>query len=342
MLFPSKFDRETRNLLKYDIRTVTSFDHISLFNKYLIDIDYVSVSSAPLLDETNSTRRSSTQARAASDDSSLGRAVVNTQELTISDYHGSQVYIYSAVSNENENKAEPQKWRFYYVPIMAPTIDNTLGNDTWIWDINSEIRLKLMLGNQEVQELARNAITKKYPSQVSQYSQLWTVAPLIIDSLMAYVASSTASPVQGVTPNRIVNPNSLTLTFRFECSSPSNAQLIMSKIKNGDYSTEIAFYFAGFKQVTTNLVSITADQLKNVLSKTAADGGNTNAQYIHRNQAAKFVAKYVTNVKKMIYVENANTNLTSLTNGLEDQFISMLEQGKKDVEKKEVDTVVIG
>jgi len=215
---------------------------------------------------------------------------------------------------------------------MVPIIDNTRINDTWIWNVNSEIRMKLMVGNQQVQELARNAITEKYASQISQYSQFWTIAPLMIDSLMAYIVSGTTSPVQGVTPNRAVNPNSLTITFRFECSSPSNAQLIMSKIKDGDYSIEIAFYFAGFRQVTTNIMSITADQLKNVLSKTSADGGNTNSHYIHRNQAAKFVAKYITNVKKMIYIENANINLTSLNNDLEDQFISLLEQGKKDVE----------
>jgi hypothetical protein len=293
-----------------------------------------SVSPAPLPDETNGTITNGTQDRAASVGSSFGTAVINTQELTIFDYHDSQIYIYSALLNENENGATPQKWRFYYVPIMAPITDNTLGNDAWIWTVNSEVRLKLMLGNQEVEELARNAIIKKFPSEISQYSQFWTVTPLIIDSLMAYIVTGTTSPVQGVTPYRAVNPNSLTMTFRFESSSSSNAQLIMSKIKNGDYSIEIAFYFAGFKQVTTNLVSITADQLKNVLSKTVADGGNTNAQYIHRNQAAKFVGKYVTNVKKMIYIENANTNLTSLNNGLEDQFVSLLEQGKKNMARK--------
>jgi hypothetical protein len=68
--------------------------------------------------------------------------------------------------------------------------------------------------------------------------------------------------------------------------------------------------------------------LKSVSSKTTADGGNTDAKFIHRNQASKFVGQYVTNVKKMIYSENAEVDTQSLAKGLEDQFISLLQQGK--------------
>ncbi|CAF3896706.1 unnamed protein product, partial [Rotaria sp. Silwood1] len=261
--------------------------------------------------------------RAASDPS-FATAIVNTQILTILYYHGAQVYIYSALSNENENKLTPQKWLFYYVPIMAPTQDS---NDSWIWLVNNEIRLKLMLGNQNVEELARKAIIDKYDLSITQYSKYWTVAPLIIDSLMAYIVDGATLPVAGVHPYRVVHPNSLILTFRFQCSENGTARQIIEKIKNGDYEIELAFYFAGFRQISTNLISITSDQLKNVLSKTIADGANANAQYIHRNQASKFVGNYVTNVKKMIYMENTNTNLSLLTNGLEEQFISLLQQG---------------
>ncbi|CAF1045207.1 unnamed protein product [Didymodactylos carnosus] len=309
----------------------------------------VSIASAAALlpdivnndDKTNETITSGTQARAASTDSSLATAVVNTQVLTIFQYQGTRVYVYSALSNENENKAEPQKWVFYYVPTMVPVIQQQQqGNkdtSSWVWSVNSEIRLALSVGTDETDELARQATIAKYSLSISQYSKYWTIAPLMIDSLMAYIVNAVSSPVQGVTPYRTVNPNSLTIIFRFECSSQSNAQLIIPKIKNGDYSIKIAFYFAGFNQVTTNFVSITAEQLKNVLSKTTADGGNTNAQYIHRNQAGKFVGKYLINVKKMMYVENSNANVTSLTDGFEEQFISLLEQGNSNVAQK-IDT----
>ncbi|CAF1135893.1 unnamed protein product, partial [Didymodactylos carnosus] len=221
---------------------------------------------------TNSTSRN---------DPSFATAVVNTQILTIFHHQGAQVYVYGAFSNENENEKTPEKWIFYYVPVMAPT-QSDMNNDTWISVVNGEIRLKLMLGNSEVQELARKAIV----------------------------------------------------------NNDKNAHLVMQKIRNGDYEIEIAFYFAGFKQVTTNFISITSDQLKNVLSKTSADGGNTNAQYIHRNQASKFVGNYMTNVKKMIYLENTNTNLSLLTNGLEEQFISLLQQGMNSAQQTQLDAAL--
>ncbi|CAF1332399.1 unnamed protein product [Adineta ricciae] len=248
-----------------------------------------------------------------------------TQILTIVDYKGSQVYIYGAISNENENKLTPQKWIFYYVPVMARS-QNGLG-DRWIWSSNTEIRLTLMLGNPEIQELARKAIVDKYDPNVSQYSKSWTVAPLMIDSLTAFIVSGRASPVAGVHPYRVVHPNSLTMTFRFQCSSKETAELIAKKVANGDYEIEIAFYFAGFKHMTTNFFSITSDQLKSVLSKTIVDGGSITAQYIHRNQASKFIENYIANVKKMIYMENINAVTASLINDLEEQFISLLQQG---------------
>ncbi|CAF1488110.1 unnamed protein product, partial [Didymodactylos carnosus] len=133
----------------------------------------------------------------------------NPQTFAILNYQGYQIYIYSAISNENENKLEPQKW-------------------------------------------------------------------------------SSNAPVEGVFPYRFLHPNTLAMTFRFVCSSEENAQQIMEKIVDSDYDIEVAYYFAGLKQLSTNFISITGDQLKSVLSKTTADGGNTNAQYIHRNQASKF------------------------------------------------------
>ena len=257
---------------------------------------------------------------------SLATAVVNTQVLTMFNYHGSQIYIYGAVSNEIENAHKPRKWVFYFVPIMMPAIKNG-SNDEWVFAVKNEVRIQLMLSNDDVEELARKAIIKKYDSEHSQYSDYWTVAPLMIDSLMAYIVRGTNSPVEGVHPYKAVHPNQLTMQFRFYCSFEALAREMVEKIIDDVYEIEVGFYFAGFKQVTTNLISITSDQLKSVLSKTIADGGTKNPQFIHRNQGSTFVSKYVTNVKKMIYMENLNTNVSSLSAGLEDQFISLLQQG---------------
>ncbi|CAF4354706.1 unnamed protein product [Rotaria socialis] len=101
--------------------------------------------------------------------SSLATAIVNSQVLTVFSYQGNQIYVYHALSNENDNAQTPQKWIFYFVPIMLPfQTDNT--NDEWIFAVNSEIRVKLMLSNPDVEEMARRAIIKKYPLSVAQYS----------------------------------------------------------------------------------------------------------------------------------------------------------------------------
>ncbi|CAF1603356.1 unnamed protein product [Rotaria magnacalcarata] len=149
----------------------------------------------------------------------------------------------------------------------------------------------------------------------------------MIDSLTAYIVRGTNLPVEGVYPYKALHPNQLTMICRFQCSSAENANDIVKKIIDGYYEIEMAFRFAGFKQVSTNMISITSDQLKSVLSKTIADGGNKNAQYIHRNQGTSFLSKYFINVKKMIYMERENANMSSLSSGLNDQFISLLQQG---------------
>ncbi|CAF0726138.1 unnamed protein product [Didymodactylos carnosus] len=199
----------------------------------------------------------------------------------------------------------------------------------WVSAVGNEVRLRLMLGNEKVEELAREAIRRKYNSTDDcASSQFWDVVPLIIETLMAYIVQDSSSPVAGVDPYRAIHPNSLYLTFRFRCTTEKKARNVAEKLFNGDYEIEIAFYFGGIREAQVNFVSITGDQLKSVLSKTTADGGNTNATYIHRNQASKYVGRYVANVKKMMYIENPNANLSQMTDGLDDQFTALLQQGK--------------
>ncbi|CAF3139264.1 unnamed protein product [Rotaria socialis] len=185
-----------------------------------------------------------------------------------------------------------------------------------------------MLSSKEVEELVRNSITKKFDSTVSQYARFWDVAPLMIDSLMAYIVRGANLPVEGVHPYKAIHLNQLTMIFRFRCSSQEIAEEILKKIIEDEYEIDVSFYFVDFKQVSMNLVSISSDQLRSVLSKTVADGGNTNAQYIHRQQTFAFVGRYLTNVRKMIYMENENANMSMLTTSLGDQFSSLMEQDK--------------
>ncbi|CAF5094052.1 unnamed protein product [Rotaria sp. Silwood1] len=213
-------------------------------------------------------------------------------------------------------------------------------HDRWVTAIGNEVRLRLMLGNETVEELARQAILRKYSNSIdNESSKYWDVIPLIIETLTAYIVQSSSAPVVGVEPYRAIHPNSLYLTFRFHCITPKLALQVAEKLYNGDYEIEIAFYFGGIRETHVNFVSITGDQLKSVLSKTTADGGNTNATYIHRNQASKYVGRYVVNVKKMMYIENPNANLSQITDGLEEQFTALFQQAMENSQeqRKEAD-----
>ncbi|CAF3495903.1 unnamed protein product [Rotaria sp. Silwood1] len=211
---------------------------------------------------------------------------------------------------------------------MAP--QRSSPTDPWVWSTKNEVRIKLLLGDDAVDEMAREAIRKKYDMKTAEYAKYWDVAPLMIDSLTAYIVQGSKSPIAGVEPFHAIHPNSLLMIFRFKCSTEENARQIAEMIESGEYEIEIAFYFAGFRQTSTSFVSITGDQLKAAASKTTADGENPNAQYIHRDQASKFIGKYTMNIRKLVYSESPEANTQALSDGLEAQFLSLLQQAMQD------------
>lgn len=257
---------------------------------------------------------------------SFASAVVNVQHFTQFIYEGNQVYVYSAKLND-EYTHDPLKWSFYYVPVLHPIKSS---NETeWSWAVKKEVRMKLIIGNDQVEDAARRAISRRFSSDISaNYSQFWVVAPLMIDSITAFIITLSGEPVEGVIPCQFVHPNALTITFRYECSNENTARNIVEKLINDEYEIEVHFYFAGFRHVSTNIIAMTAENLKSVLSKTIADGGNSYAKYIHRAQKNRFINVYTTNVKKLIYMEKSDSDPSALTNGLEERFQSLFQQGK--------------
>ncbi|CAF4684730.1 unnamed protein product, partial [Rotaria magnacalcarata] len=247
------------------------------------------------------------------------------QHFTQFIYDGNQVYIYSAKLND-EYEHRPLKWSFYYVPALQPV--KSSNTTDWVWVTKTEVRMKLALGNDQIEDAARRAIVRRFDAEVAaNYSRFWVVAPLMIDSMTGFVVQVSGDPVEGVAPYRIAHPSALAIIFRFECSHVDTARDIVAKLIDGDYEVEVNFYFAGFKHVSSNIVSITGEHLKTVLSKTMADGGNSNAKYIHRDQAKEFIGKYSSNVKKMMYMEKPGVDLSVLTSGLDEQFTALLYQG---------------
>lgn len=258
---------------------------------------------------------------------SFANVVVNTQILTQFTYKDQDIYIYSAMTNENENKNKPSFWKFYFVPAMIPTV-KTL-TDTWIRVVRKDVRITLAVYNEEIRNLARTAITNKYPEDVTKWSSSWDVVPIMIESLIAYIVRGYGlPPVQDVGRDKLVNPNKKTIELRFRCTSEERAKEILEGIIDEDYKIEIAFYFAGAKVVKTNLASITGEQMKEVITKTVADGGDTSAAYIHRNQLSSFISKSLVNVKKITYTEDSDVKSSPSSTNLQDLFSLVLQRGK--------------
>ncbi|CAF4190993.1 unnamed protein product, partial [Rotaria magnacalcarata] len=51
-----------------------------------------------------------------------------------------------------------------------------------------------------IEEVARKAIEKKYDLKLAEYSKYWDIAPLMIDSLTAYIVEGSSSPIPGIEP----------------------------------------------------------------------------------------------------------------------------------------------
>ena len=261
----------------------------------------------------------------------IGDVVFNVHHFTQFLFDGNHVYVYSPKKN-NENIHEPRKWTFFYVPVLQPVQTSIV--PPWVTVRLLEVRVRLALGTPSVEEAARQAVANQFSPKIAEkYSQSWVIAPLMLDSLSAYVVTVGSTPVVGVAPFHIDNPNSNIITFRFVCPLREVALVVAAGLLTGDFDIEVSFYFSGMHHVRTNMVTITATQLQAVLSKTIADGGGTNSTYIHREQASSFVAKYLTNVKRLIYIEDPNANMSLLTRGLGEQLVALFQEGIAKAEK---------
>ncbi|CAF4828068.1 unnamed protein product, partial [Rotaria magnacalcarata] len=94
-------------------------DNENDIGNYLILINVVAVStSSNSATSGTPVMRNDTSRHLLGRKSSLATAIVNSQVLTVFSYQDNQIYVYHALSNENDNAQTPQKWIFYFVPIM--------------------------------------------------------------------------------------------------------------------------------------------------------------------------------------------------------------------------------
>ncbi|CAF1197748.1 unnamed protein product [Adineta steineri] len=267
----------------------------------------------------------------------LAEGGINIHVYTLVKYKNHFISVHESKSNEGgtNSAGNVETLKFFYVPLMFP-IQTPQLNMEWITIAGkdqSEVRLSLITGNDELEQLIENEIKKDSNKQGHNIK----VAPLLINSLTAIITNGNDEPVAGVHPSRIINPSQIILTLRFQCTSKEVAENIIEGILDGDYNIEFAIYFAGLHTISMNMIMITSDTLKKVLSSTTAEGGNTKAQFIHRKQATNFVAGYTANVKKTIYIENPNANVSQLISSLEDEFKTLIQQAMDHAEKTQLD-----
>jgi hypothetical protein len=166
----------------------------------------------------------------------LTQGGINYQIYRTIEYERQYIHIYKSMSGDD---TDPTSWSFYYVPAMLP--DFSIGNQ-WIWIVNNETRIHLLFGNDDITERVRDEISKRAGTQGKDK---WSIKPIIIDSFTAYIVSGTNNIVAGVRPFHVVNPSSVSMFFKFQCSTKAGATDVMKKIVNGDYQIEIMFNFAG-------------------------------------------------------------------------------------------------
>jgi hypothetical protein len=294
-----------------DTINASPLTHLSMFNQLP---NYTSLNAITELLQPGS----------ASAKETTGNVVFNVHHFTQFLFDGNHVYIYSPKKND-ENINHPQKWTFFYIPVLQPMQASLLS--PWVSINKLEIRVRIALGTPKVEEAARQAIADQFdPETAEKYSKSWVIAPLMLDSLSAYIVTVGSTPIPGVIPFHIDNPNSNVITFRFVTLAEEVTSAGAAGLLTGDFDIEISLYFSGMHRVKTNMMTITATQLQSILSKTAADGGGTNSTYIHRDQASSFVGKYVTNVRKLIYIEDPNANMSMLAYGLNEQLTALFQE----------------
>ena len=192
------------------------------------------------------------------------------------------------------------------------------------------MQVKVIFGNDELDEIVRDRVRRLFGDDEAQYAGSWTMTSAIISELNAYIVhrGTHNSLVTDVQRFSVGYSNFRSIRFVFKCSSHEMANEIAQNVEEGTYEIKVAFYISGFNQVSTNAVLITARGLQEAFSETLVDGSITTPEYIHRNQVTDFASKFNINVSRTMYVEDPTADTKSLTEGLEQQFAALHQQGR--------------
>lgn len=211
------------------------------------------------------------------------------------------------------------------MPIALPVHDD---QSTWAWADKKEVRIKLLLGNEQSDEAALAAIKRKYGPEITAHASSWDVSPLVVDSMNAFIVKNIDSPIEGTAPYRRINVNAKSVVLKFSCTSQETAQVISRGLINGDYDVQIAFHFSSRIELGMNISSATAENLSDALNHTIIDGGNANIQFIHQSQIGDFIRMYTNNLAALIFKEKF-TNTSELLTNLQKEFETRTVAGKR-------------
>ncbi|CAF1343195.1 unnamed protein product [Adineta steineri] len=245
-------------------------------------------------------------------------------------YQGHYLSVYESQSNTDVKSGGTLK--FFHVPLMFPSIHKT--KKKWIWLDTSRTRLSVSFATTDKEIIA--LVTKHVERDKVKTGYQYSIAPMIMASVTAAIVNADGSVIPGIAPVRFPNPTHIALVFCFKCTSAEQGEATLNNILDGKDSIAMSIFFSGLHNVSMNVVKITSETLRRVASKTTADGGNTNAQFIQRKQANKFVNSYMANVEKLVYTEKSNAETQMILNDLQDQFKTLMQQAMETSAQQQV------
>lgn len=246
--------------------------------------------------------------------SGLSDKTVNTNVYDAVKYNERIVYVYASMTNDAENRQTPSKWIFFYVPLMWPIeYESTSPAKKWIELAKyNRIKIHLTQGDEKLEQIIRETLASKVNESIASHASKWTILPLMIDSLTAYIVKGKYH-VAAIEHCDIVNPSSYTIKLVFRYAPEEEGEDIIEKVLERDYEIELAIRFSGFAKGVKNVVSYSYESFQKALSEKFADGP-ASPKYILRSQKNLFAQEITTKTQEMIYSEDQNrlANLESL------------------------------
>ena len=204
--------------------------------------------------------------------------------LTTIVYEKRNVTLYRSASNPSR---DPKEWRFWYDPWITYDASKPLHQ------FNEQVRAQFSFASSDLDHLAREAIVARMHPDVQQFSILWIIEPLPLDTLTIYVTDQLSLPVPALYPCTKFNLSGVfTFECQFHCTSMTIAHWITQVLLCGKFKFQLEYYIQSITKPIVVLPRLaTAFNLQSLRSMFSID------KYIHPRQEKQFIEKYFVQIQ---------------------------------------------